>query len=89
MKTIYKYSLPINGVQTILMPKGADILHVDHQDIDSSANACIWALVDTDATPVPRHFKVFGTGHEFDLDTDWQYLNTYQIGGFVWHVFEI
>ncbi len=89
MKVIYKYPLEIRDNQTIAMPGGAQILSIQVQDIK---DIYIWALVDDEAREEDRHFRIFGTGVELDLeDVASRHVGTVQThsGGFVWHVFEL
>ena len=59
MITVYKYSLEPGDNVTVLMPEGAEILHVATQgDVP-----CIWARVDTERPKKPYIFHMRGTGH--------------------------
>ncbi len=50
---------------------------------------CLWAVCDPNAQLVERRFDTFGTGWNFEFDpTHLLYIGTYQIGSFVWHLFE-
>lgn len=75
-------------IQSILMPKGAEILTVQTQN----GIPCIWALVDIEAEKEPRVFDIFGTGHPvtFDMGVERKYINTFQLkgGALVFHLFE-
>jgi hypothetical protein len=68
------------------MPKGAEILTVQRQ----GNMACIWAIVDPNADRERRVFEVFGTGQSMhdDMGVEREYVNTFQQGPYVWHVFE-
>lgn len=83
MATIYKYPLKNEVLQTIKMPKGAQILHVDLQRDD----ICLWALVDTTAEMEPRIIECFGTGFHID-NFPRKHIATVKDGYFVWHYFE-
>ncbi len=83
MKQIWKYKVE----NIIEMPKGAEILSVQIQNVEMF-NACIWAKVSSENKLEKRQFLVVGTGHTFD-DTDMVYIGTYQDGPFVWHLFEV
>ena len=82
--TIWKFPL-LQDVNDIEMPKGAKILDV-HEQRD---NPCIWTLVDPEAPKVKRHFRVIGTGLDFD-PTGMEYIGTAHdiLGWMVLHVFE-
>jgi len=89
LKTIWKYELQITDMQTVMMPKGAEIISVDNQFSD----VCMWAIVDTTCKPKGRIIEIVGTGNPM-IDDD--RVNRWFIGtvirrpydGFVWHVFE-
>lgn len=89
MKTIYKYRLFFTPVQTITVPRGAELLH-----LDSQGDKCfIWAKIDREHTQVDDiEIKVVATGDTFD-DTGWTYLSTLtmeskSIGAVVLHFFK-
>lgn len=65
MKTIFKYPLSIITHQEILMPEGAEIIHVG---IDPQNSVCAWALVDSDKPKKRVPIKIYGTGHEVISD---------------------
>lgn len=95
MITIHKYGVPTNtfsglsadGCFSIMMPKDADILTIQLQrDVPQ-----IWAVVETDAPIVERHFCLVGTGHNFPprvLKNG--YIGTFMLAGdrLVLHCFE-
>lgn len=85
MYTIYKYEVPIDGVD-LLVPVGGRFLKVGTQ----RERVCVWVLVDTDAQCVLRKLRVFGTGHAIEAPDKLTYLGTTQQldGAFIWHVFE-
>ena len=85
MKTIWKYPLVvIDAIQRLEgVPKGAVSVKVDSQ----LGGPCLWMLVDTDAQPEPRAFKVVGTGQRIP-DNGW-YVGSWQAPPFVWHLFEV
>lgn len=79
MKTIHKYTL----TPFILMPKGAEILHIAHQE----GLLTIWALVNPEKEEEERKFRIAGTG--WNIFDNEKHLSTYQDGELVWHVFEV
>lgn len=85
-KKIFKYQIETLDNQTIEMPRGAEILHLDLQN----NIPCIWALVDDKNPKEKREFLVVGTGHEIDYNIEFNYVGTYQLmsGGLVFHVLE-
>ena len=93
-QSIWKFSTLVggnfNGIISIQMPKGSEILCVQR---DEKTNIpCIWALVYPDNESVKRYFELFGTGHEIvnDDGINRKYIGTYQYqnGEFVGHLFE-
>ena len=86
MQTIWKFPFKIERQITIEMPRGAKVLSIQVQD----GVPCMWATVDSDSGMVPQKFNLYGTGSK--LPTYWgksmRYVDTFQHGEFVWHVFE-
>lgn len=83
-KTIWKYPLLNDYINTIFMPKGAHILCVQNQDNIPT----IWAMHNaTVTTKVLRTFYIYGTGHNISSD-NLDYIGTVQINNVVWHIFE-
>jgi hypothetical protein len=87
MKKIFKYVLKTTDVQSVEMPKGAEILSIQTQNDDP----CIWALVDPEQEMEYRIFRIFGTGHDVMGDDTLNYIGTYQQygGSLVFHCFEV
>ncbi|MBU0846654.1 hypothetical protein KKH23_05640 [Patescibacteria group bacterium] len=83
MKTIWKYTIPLEGRFSIGMPVDAEILCLQIQHGEPR----IWALVDPDAEIEEREFVLYGTGHP--IERTGSYVGTYQTGSFVFHVFEV
>lgn len=87
MKTIFRYRLKNHVPADLVMPAGAEILHVNFQ----GGELCLWALVDNRQFETERRrFVVVGTGHEFD-GSSLRYLDTVHSPsiGSVLHVFEV
>jgi hypothetical protein len=87
MKSIYKFSLPLDDQFVLAMPSGAKILSVQVQN----DQPCIWAIVDPAEPPEPRCFEMYGTGHTLPEDiTALKFIGTFQleIPGLVFHLFE-
>lgn len=86
MKTIWKFEFDIKDDVQLQMPIGAKILSVQSQ----GSKSCLWALVDPDESTERRWFRIFGTGHDIDLD-DYNHVGTFLTseGLFVWHMFEV
>jgi len=90
MKVVHKYSLqPRSGRQSLLLPKGAEILAVGVQD---DYNLQLWTLVDVMYAPewVERTLLVYATG-EYQQEPVGKHLGTLllQNGAYVLHVFEV
>lgn len=95
MRTIWKFAFfSTKKVDEVLMPKGAVVLCVRTQKIDSPGldtpreMPYIWAEVDTDAPRVVRRFTVYCTGEGDVPETSDRYIGTIQLGMFVFHVYE-
>lgn len=86
MKTIWKYVLKKREIQSVFMPKGAEILSAQAQH----QTTCIWVLVDTAAEPTERKIAIYGTGNPCPDDPG-EFIDTVQFfdGELVFHIFEI
>ena len=84
--TIYKYALSIYDVQSVFMPKGAEILSVANQN----GALCLWAIVRPNEPMEERDIELFGTGQEMPvgISVERKFIGTVAIDPFVWHVFE-
>ncbi len=84
-KLIFKYEIMVEGYQSVMMPKDADIFCTDVQH----GKMCLWALVDPKAEKESRRIIVKGTGHSID-EENMKYIGTNQMmdGHLVWHIFE-
>lgn len=86
---VFKYPVPI-GVGTdeftLNLPDGARPLSFQAQ----RGEAMLWALVDPDAKPTRRRFRVAGTGHPIATPVErLRFIGTSQFGSLVFHLFEI
>jgi hypothetical protein len=80
MTTIYKYYFD----ETISMPKGAEVLHVDFQ----RNGIYLWCRVSiNEKTLVDRHFRMYYTG-DYIPDARLQHISTLQYNDMVYHIFE-
>lgn len=87
MNVIYKYELHVTDRQTVLMPRGFQILNLAEQ----RGRLCIWAKVDNSEPLVDVTFVIHGTGNEIIVrpGTHEEYIGTILMeSGFVWHLFE-
>lgn len=84
-KRVWKYPLPIDDEVSVEMPEGACPLTVQVQ----GGRPTLWALVDPDAVPTTRRFRIAGTGHPIGADVG-AHVGTFQLadGGLVFHVFD-
>ena len=86
-KTIWKYELGFLDKQTILMPKGAELLSVQAQN----GVPCLWALVDPIKYKEERTFELFGTGQQIVYSGNYRgFIGTFHFPekGLVFHLFE-
>lgn len=90
-RVVWKYELGVPsflpGVLDIMLPRGAEILHVGLQ----RDNPTVWALVDPLEPPTERRELVLmGTGHEYEGTEALNHLGTLLMDGdaLVMHVFE-
>lgn len=85
-RTIWKFSLALEGLISLNMPEGAEILHFGMQGNVPT----IWALVNEERPAAVRSFQLMGTGHELvELDGfPPAYIGTCFHGPYVWHLFE-
>ncbi len=84
---IFKYHFLVEGEVVISMPKGAHILTVQVQH----DWPCIFAIVDPEKQFESRTFRIFGTGHEMDINIPYSnYIGTFHLlnGDFIGHLFE-
>ena len=89
MRTIYRFDIPIQERFSITMPLGATILCLSVQD-RAPHFPSMWCFVDSTQPPVERHFVIMGTGkHAPDDVHPNEHVGTFQMHGFVWHVFEV
>lgn len=84
MRTVYKYPFVVADEFELLLPQGAEILHVAVQNHKPQ----LWALVDTDRPGETRRFAVRGTGHP--VEDDLRHLGSFLLydDTFVGHLFE-
>lgn len=84
MKTVWKFSQPFPKEDdfSIVMPRGAEILHADIR----RDGLTLWARVDPQAPVCSWALRLAGTGHP--LDNAGAHIATTVDGPFVWHLFE-
>ena len=85
MKRIVQYELiPIDNIQFINMPEGAEIISV----IKGSGVLKLYALVNPNMVLQPREFRVAGTGEAL-IEGGSDFIGTVEINDEYWHVFEV
>lgn len=86
MKTIHKF--PIDGVDQIHKLPYSSFKPI-HVGDDSNGVPCLWAItVPSDEVTVSVRIHVVGTGHEVPDNIDAEdYVGTFIIKPFVWHIF--
>lgn len=88
--TVWKFPLPLGAtVFKLHMPGTApELLTLETQ----GGHPCLWAWVDPDSDMrQERTFEIAGTGHKLTGTArgwHYEYVSTWQSGGFVFHVFE-
>jgi len=93
MKSIHRYEVEIADSTYPLMPQGAEILNIGVKMMyqrDGHPRADIWAKVDTEAPLVPRHIRIYGTGHPLEEGVEETYIGTIQVamGALIFHAFD-
>lgn len=92
MSVVYKYGpLAIGDVTSVVMPQGAQVLHVAPQGRFEPSPIHLWARVDPQAPVETRRFRLAGTGHQLDDATVGDHIGTWlQLeGALVLHLFEL
>lgn len=82
--TIWKYPLKLIETQEILLPLGPKFLCVQVQN----GIPTIWVMVNSKAELIGQGFRIIGTGWQLTEEPSGRYLGTFQLDGFVWHLFE-
>ena len=88
-KTIWKFQLKTEDIQTIKMPKGSEVLTVQTQ----YDQPVLWAIVNpNEEQKENRVIEIFGSGNPLpeSVSETRKYISTFQSlkGAFVGHVFE-
>ena len=76
IKRIFKYELKIEHRQTLMLPKGSEILDVDRQ----GPLACLWAAVDPEQPMEPRVIRMVVTGEVYNEERLF-YIGHVKLGG--------
>ena len=84
MPIIRKFPLTYRGRDSVVMPKGAVLLHAESINL----KVYLWAAIDTKEDLEVRTFELIGD--EFEVPEDGQYIDSVVSDGELsWHVFEI
>jgi hypothetical protein len=87
-KVIYKWDLSIIHGLKVRMAIDAKILSVQVQDSHKGQTPVMWTEQRVEESRlVIREFVVLATGHEFE-DYGLEYVGTFQINEYVWHLYE-
>jgi hypothetical protein len=91
MQVVYKYTLNREAVQTVFMPREANILTAQVQlGVGGFRNICLWAIRPEGGLDVARTIVILGTGAPTEYEPrELAYINTVQVEGFIFHVFEV
>ncbi len=82
MSVVWKFPLVVDDEQEIVMPRGAELLHVARQ----AGVLMLWARVNPEAPKVRHLLCMRGTGHEAPDDA--RHIASILDGIFVWHFFD-
>ncbi len=69
-KVIFKYQMPVLERFTMMLPQGAEIIRMQ----DQGGMFWLWAVVDTEALLVERHFHAYKTGAAMDAAANLKYV---------------
>lgn len=86
MQTIWKYTLALKEAQSVLMRAGSKILSIQSQQ----GVPTMWAQVNPEAPATQKmEITIVGTGEEVPnaVLRDATYVDTVQMGEYVWHFF--
>lgn len=88
MKTIHKYTVPLDTYIELEAPEGSEILKVAEQ---FPGELYVWMLVDTEKplTKHEHHLVIVGTGNPMPEGIPVKHLDSIVTlnGAFVWHIF--
>lgn len=83
MRVIYKYKLAVTDVQTVKLPKGYKIVHVD----ESHGDIYIWCELNQLDELEEVRFDIHGTGHIIMKEDSVHLASVVTKAGYVWHVY--
>ncbi|WP_028317497.1 DUF7352 domain-containing protein [Desulfobulbus elongatus] len=87
MKTIWKFELTPNRIQSVPMPVGAQVLTVQTKGDDAPL---LWALVDPEMPPQERYLGIYTTNTAVPDDPG-RYIGSFMVyeGSLEFHLFEM
>jgi hypothetical protein len=85
VKTVFKYTSPLQERITLLVPRISKLLHVDTDTRDPDALA-FWYEVDTRVNAWENRFVIVGTGQEIPPDAI-EHVASVKTGAFIWHIY--
>ena len=69
-KVIFKYQMPVLERFSMALPEVAEIIRIE----DQGGMFWLWAVVDTNAPSVERHFHAYKTGAQMDATANLKYV---------------
>lgn len=84
MTRIYKYPIKITDHQTIICPKGINIIHVG---LDGDNQPCVWGEIDDQAEKEDFDIWVIGTGHPHSNVPKKHVGSFIHQGYLIWHIY--
>lgn len=84
MQVVRRYPIILFQENEILMPEGAQILHINLH----ATGTFLWALVDENKHPEKRRIAVFESDQVF-MEHHKRYIGTFFMPGTVFHAFEL
>jgi|ERR1017187_4227339 hypothetical protein len=82
MHTIHKFPLILDDVQDIMLTNNSQIVHVGQQH----EHLMMWVLLYTEH-PLDSRRRIHIRGTGYPIPENAIFLNSVQVGEFVWHVF--
>ena len=83
--TIWKFPFNIDDCVVLELPYKYKVVHVDVQN----GLPCMWILHEPNDPKFTRKFYIFGTGHPINEKLFDRHITSFQMGQFVWHVFDV
>lgn len=83
-RTVWKFPLTgitVEGEVNLRMPVNSQPLCIQVQE----GKPCLWVLAYPNNPQMDYHFYIVGTGQP--VESDWQYVGTWQEPPYVWHLF--